>query len=276
MIHVTETSSHNDLRQLIERWDTGHARWNDALASSYGITTPKGPKDTSAPMEIDRLQKGKGKGGKKGDKGGKPKGGKGQPNSWKPSARDSKGQDKGKGKGKAQDATGRGAKLCHFCQKPGHIKANCYAWKRQQGQSVQQVEQVTGSPSSSASVISSSAGSSAMALLVHLESTVLSFAFLRMCPCMPLMMTVMKQWISLSSVSGMTMLFRQKAVTVLQWVPGRFQMLFRQKAVTVLQWVPPVVMSAQSPVSLVLIRVTAVVGEPIMAAHRNGRRQWSR
>ena len=162
MIHVTETSSYNDLRQLIERWDMGHARWNDALASSYGIITPKDPKDTSAPMEIDRLQKGKGKGGKKGDKGGKPKGGKGQPSGWKSTQWDSKGKDKGKGKGKgkAQDANGKGAKLCHFCQKPGHIKANCYAWKRQQGQSVQQVEQVAGSSSSSASVINSSAGSS--------------------------------------------------------------------------------------------------------------------
>ena len=52
MIHVTETSSYNDLRQLIERWDMGHARWNDALASSYGIITPKVLKTLRTPLPL--------------------------------------------------------------------------------------------------------------------------------------------------------------------------------------------------------------------------------
>ncbi|OLP82603.1 hypothetical protein AK812_SmicGene36733 [Symbiodinium microadriaticum] len=109
MIHVTETSTHNDLRSLIERWDSGQARWNDALPSSYGITSQKDP-NGPAPMEIDRVYKGKDKGkkGKHGDpKGGKPKGGKGQ-DQWKSNSWDSKG--KGKGKGQAKEKAAKMAK----------------------------------------------------------------------------------------------------------------------------------------------------------------------
>ena len=113
MIHVTETSTHNDLRSLIERWDSGQARWNDALPSSYGITSQKDP-NGPAPMEIDRVYKGKDKGkkGKHGDpKGGKPKGGKGQ-DQWKSNSWDSKG--KGKGKGQAKEKAAKMAKALSF------------------------------------------------------------------------------------------------------------------------------------------------------------------
>ena len=150
MIHVTESSTYNDLRRLIERWENGQARWNDALASAYGIGShhPKAdPNDTSAPMEIDRV-KGKGKG--KPDKG-KGKGAKGKGKVPDATGR-GKGSSKAKGKGRGQDASGKGAKVCNFCKKPGHFKRDCFAFKAQQKAQgyVQQVEQGAASSSSAA------------------------------------------------------------------------------------------------------------------------------
>lgn len=49
------------LRLLIQRWDSGHIKWGDALASLYGIGATAA-NDGPTPMEVDAVTwKGKGK-----------------------------------------------------------------------------------------------------------------------------------------------------------------------------------------------------------------------
>ena len=152
MIHVTESSMYNDLRRLIERWENGQARWNDALANSHPTADAN---DTSAPMQIDRvkdegkrrrpIRQGSGKCAKGKGKGhaapGKVKGA------------------KAKGKGKGQDAGGKGAKVCNFCKRPGHFKRDSYAFMSQQKAQgyVQKLEQGNAPGSSASASVSSAA-----------------------------------------------------------------------------------------------------------------------
>ncbi|CAE7459637.1 unnamed protein product [Symbiodinium sp. CCMP2592] len=94
---ITESSTYQDLRNLIERWDTSQTKWSTSIASTFGIASSSsgGP----APMEIDRVAWNKGKPKGKGDKGkGKPKG---KGHGGKPqSGKGGKNQGKPKGKGK--------------------------------------------------------------------------------------------------------------------------------------------------------------------------------
>eukprot|EP00644_Phytophthora_capsici_P014646 jgi/Phyca11/124510/e_gw1.54.344.1 len=54
-------------------------------------------------------------------------------------AQDNKKVSKGKsfrGKGRfkpSSNSKSKETRTCHFCNKPGHIKANCFAWKKEQG-----------------------------------------------------------------------------------------------------------------------------------------------
>ncbi|ETM49615.1 hypothetical protein L914_06180 [Phytophthora nicotianae] len=54
-------------------------------------------------------------------------------------AQDNKKTSKGKpfrGKGRfkpSSNSKSKETRTCHFCNKPGHIKANCFAWKKEQG-----------------------------------------------------------------------------------------------------------------------------------------------
>ena len=157
MIHITETSTYFDPRRLIERYDSSQAKWSDALASAYGISSSRDAVDTSGPMEIDNVYKGsKGKKGKDG-KGKLGKGGKQgtQQQPYQPSRWLEKGKGKGKHEQKGKQAVamysnvynGKGAKLCNFCKKPGHFKRDCYAWKRKQQQMVNNVENASAAAS---------------------------------------------------------------------------------------------------------------------------------
>ncbi|CAE7214928.1 unnamed protein product [Symbiodinium sp. CCMP2592] len=51
---ITESSTYQDLRNLIERWDTSQTKWSTSIASTFGIASSSsgGP----APMEIDRTR----------------------------------------------------------------------------------------------------------------------------------------------------------------------------------------------------------------------------
>eukprot|EP00439_Symbiodinium_sp_Y106_P003077 s11912_g1.t1 len=161
---ITETSTYQDLCGLIERWDTSQTRWSTSLASTYGISASSG--GGPAPMEIDRVSKGKDKGKDKGKGKGK---GKHQNQQYPQSG-------KGKGKGKQQNQqypqSGKGnyksTALCGWCQKPGHYKRECRAFQaylRQNGQDSQGARQVqdasAASTSGSASIAASSMPSSA-------------------------------------------------------------------------------------------------------------------
>ena len=167
---ITETSTYQDLRGLIERWDTSQTRWSTSLASTYGISASSG--GGPAPMEIDRVSKGKDKGKDKGKGKGKGK----HQNQQYPQSGKGKGKDKGKGKGKQQNQqypqSGKGnyksTALCGWCQKPGHYKRECRAFQaylRQNGQDSQGARQVqdasVASTSGSASIAASSMPSSA-------------------------------------------------------------------------------------------------------------------
>ena len=59
---IAETSTYQDLRSLIERWDTSQTRWSTSLASTYGISASASSGGGPAPMDIDRVSKGKDKG----------------------------------------------------------------------------------------------------------------------------------------------------------------------------------------------------------------------
>ena len=111
-LQITETTSYNQLRELVVSYERSTARWTDSMV--LGAEVP----DNSAPMEVDRIQKGKGV-GKKGQ-GKKGENQKGTYNSFKGQSKsDFKGKgkyDKGKGKsknsksndGKGHDRKGHG------------------------------------------------------------------------------------------------------------------------------------------------------------------------
>ena len=111
-LQITETTSYNQLRELVVSYERSTARWTESMV--LGAEVP----DSSAPMEVDRIQKGKGA-GKKGQ-GKKGENQKGAYNSFKGQSKsDFKGRgkyDKGKGKsknsksndGKGHDRKGHG------------------------------------------------------------------------------------------------------------------------------------------------------------------------
>ena len=137
-MQVTETTTYETLRERVLQYERSSSTWNsDHVLKSLGMEQPH---DGPTPMEVDRLEKGKPKGGaKKGPKGfgkpsekwnGKDKGKISKPWGWPGNKQKSKqaGGFKGKGKyGKPSDGgkSKKGAGVCFLCGKPGHFAAEC-------------------------------------------------------------------------------------------------------------------------------------------------------
>ena len=147
-VQISDTSSYNDLRSALLRYDTATTKWNSATALGFDNSSQQ--HGEVAPMDVDRVfnkgdGKGKGKGkDQKGGKGGKSKD-KQNKGSWdwqqnKGKTNKGKGAGGGKdGKGKQQFQSGKGYShrpqgACFNCGKPGHVAKNCWATPNQQAQ----------------------------------------------------------------------------------------------------------------------------------------------
>ena len=154
-VTMKETTSYEELREAALRFDQSTIRWTHSMSLGASVSNAA---DTAVPMDVDRVEKGKGKKGKSKDAGkgkdkgkGKQKGksfgekgynssGKGygfqQNNSWGnqqnsvqnsgwsgKSDSSSKGSKSGKGQ-KGKD-TGKNNQTCHRCGKFGHYAKDC-------------------------------------------------------------------------------------------------------------------------------------------------------
>ena len=166
-LSLKETTTYNELREQVLRWDRGQQKWAGLI-----IPDDNGP----APMEISQLwekgkgkQKGKGKGkndmkGQKGKGKGKQKGkdGKGYGNS-KGKGKDGKGKQSyggGKQDGSKGKASGKG---CYICGKMGHQARDCWQVRNVTSdgqQEQQQPPQQQGGGSVAGSPMSASSGAS--------------------------------------------------------------------------------------------------------------------
>ena len=111
-ITLNEGSSYSKIREAALAYDTANTKWNESAAQSFSSSSPMQttPQDAGglAPMEVDRLQKGKDKGkGKTKDK----KGAKGKGKEDKGKSKGKKGKfqsgPKGEGKGKGGKEKGQ-------------------------------------------------------------------------------------------------------------------------------------------------------------------------
>ena len=146
-LNLKENCKYQELREEVLRWDRAHQKWSNLLQSTDDSTGTSTAND-SVPMEIDRVEKGRGRGNK-----GKGKQNKGNAKGKSKSA----GKDKGKGKntgyengrksGKGKSGSNQGKKIgkgtdkaCYVCGKTGHYARDC--WNNQAVRNVQAGNQV--------------------------------------------------------------------------------------------------------------------------------------
>ena len=131
---LNEGSSYGKIREAVLAYDTANTKWNESAALSFSSSSPMPPASYDpngpAPMEVDRLQKGKekGKGKTKEGKGGK---GKGKEDKGKSKGKGGKttfgSKGDGKGKGGKEKGKGKGpVETCWTCGRPGHLAKDCW------------------------------------------------------------------------------------------------------------------------------------------------------
>ena len=139
-LSLKETSTYNELREEILRWDRGHEKWSKLVSTSDDTSDPK-------PMEVDRIQgkgkshdKGKGKSDKGNQKGKSKQKGK---DKGKSKSNNDKGSQSGKGKSVQSPGKGKGKgdRACYVCGTTGHMAKDCWSAVR----NVQAASSVSGS-----------------------------------------------------------------------------------------------------------------------------------
>ena len=166
-----DSMAYNSLREQCMKWDRAQQRWSTLVTTD----------DTSAPMEVDRIEgkgwhasggkkrKGKGKSDKGASKGKSKQKGKSKDLQ---KGKSSKGYDKGKSKGDERSkGKGKGGdRQCYVCGRFGHIAKEC--WKNpQQVRAIPQVGQQVQDPTSTyQTVVQGSPTSSTTGSFTHLTS----------------------------------------------------------------------------------------------------------
>ena len=109
-LSITESSTYKEIREKIMSYEKVSKAWSQETILRQIQADSQGDASGPTPMDVDRVEKGKGK-GKKGDKGGKGQKGGWWNNFWsfgKGKKGDKGGKSKGRGRGKGKNGKGKG------------------------------------------------------------------------------------------------------------------------------------------------------------------------